>query len=59
MYVKDLKKKILVIKNGGISRWTLTTFHHCDVYFTCTSAILPTLAMFPVRSAMERESTNQ
>ena len=23
MYVKDLKKKILVIKNGGISRWTL------------------------------------
>ena len=24
MYVKDLKKKFLVIKNGGISRWTLT-----------------------------------
>ena len=23
MYVKDLKKKFLVIKNGGISRWTL------------------------------------
>ena len=26
MYVKDLKKKFLVIKNGGISRWTLSRF---------------------------------
>ena len=28
MYVKDLKKKFLVIKNGGISRWTLTQLLH-------------------------------
>ena len=27
MYVKDLKKKFLVIKNGGISRWTLIYWH--------------------------------
>ena len=33
MYVKDLKKKFLVIKNGGISRWTLRSSADFKIMF--------------------------
>ena len=43
MYVKDLKKKFLVIKNGGISRWTLMMVNDSQYISDCVMVMMLTL----------------